>query len=467
MRVRGLQSLLVFFLVIAGFAASGQEKGYHISYTLHNIKDTMAWLCQVYGKEVIAVDSCLVKKDKAEFSGQQHLDYGVYKIVFNDTLFTDIIFTGEEVELESYFPAIIPRMKVHKSKENRVLFSYWQYYFRMQDSMDDVIERGRKIYYANQGKPSKELDILQQRSDDLDDEKYQYIMKLQRDYPELFAPKLILSFQKPDYRFYLIHDGKPYPSEEEYYRAHFFDNLDFGDRRMLQTEVLYVMINDYMKTFTQSPSTATYISLTDEILNRARADSVVYQYCIELFIKNFESTIWDQVFIHLVETHYIHSPLANEALKKVYLQRVKAIRNTSIGSKVQDVCGQTVEGGQHCLRPELGTRTLLLFWSPGCEHCEAILPDLVKINNEYSEKGLKIFAFAIADTRDTLDAAIRKFGLNFINISDYKGFFSETVEDFNINITPMMFLLDEEGIITDKPGNIPTLYANLVIRYKD
>ena len=458
-----LALLLTFFL-----NSNGQSSlKYDITYVLHGTRDTMAWLCQVYGGEVVAVDSCYLKGDTAIFKGETPLQHGVYKIVFNDTLFTDIIFTGEVVVLESYTPYIIDRMQVIRSEENRVLFNYWRYYFRVQDTLDDVIARGRKIYYANQGKPSRELDLLEQRSDSLEKRKFDYVLKLRQDYPGMLAPKLIWAFQKPDYRFFLLHGGEPYPSEEAYYRAHFFDRLDFGDPRMLYTEVLQVMINDYMRTFGKNPSTETYVSLTEDILQKAKANPVVYQYCIDLFIKNFEVGVWEQVFIHLVENHYLKSPIENPTLQKVYRQRVEAIRNTTIGNLVPDVCGMTPAGKKACLKQELGTRTLLVFWSPGCDHCEAILPDLVKINQQYKEKGLKVFGFAFADTQDTLQHAIRQFELDFINVSDYKGLVSNVIDQFNVTVTPVMLLLDEKGIITDKPLNIPTLYANLVVRYRE
>jgi thiol-disulfide isomerase/thioredoxin len=464
MRLLGLSFL---FLSFSSFSYS-QQKGYDISYTLHGIQDTMAWLCQVHGNEVYAIDSCRMENQTARFhQGNEVVPHGVYKIVFNDTLFTDIVFAGEKIVLESRLPDIIGSMKVRESEENRLLFGYWQYYFKIQDTLDDVIRRGRELYYASQGKPSKALDELEKRADQLEKQKIDYIIRMKFDYPERFAPKLIWSFQKPDYRFYLMNGGRPYPTEKDFYQNHFFDRLDFSDARMLNTEVLFVMINDYMKSFSQTPSTQLYIELTEEVLRRAKANNEVYQYCIELFIRNFEIGVWEKVFVNLVEQHYLKSPMSDPLMKKVYASRAQAIRNTSIGEKVPQVCGTTPAGESKCLYSELGTKTLLVFWSLGCDHCEAILPGLVKIQNEYDEKGLRIFAFTLADNRDSLQGSIDRFGLNWVNVSDYREFLSEVVDQFNISVTPMMFLLDEQGVITDKPSSIPVLYSNLVVRYRD
>lgn len=459
--------LLVLISITLGSTISSKAQGYNIDYTLHGIQDTMAWLCQVYGNEVYAIDSAKIINNTASFSGNEKIQHGVYKIVFNDSLFTDIIYTGETVALESRLPDIIGNMRVYQSEENRLLFEYWQYYFQIQDSLDAIITRGRELFYASQGKPSPELDKLEQQADRFEKQKIDYIIGLMQTYPDKFAPKLIWSFQKPDYRFYLIHGGRPYPSEKEYFQNHFFDRLDFSDSRMLYTEVLFVMINDYMRTFAQPPSSNIYITLTDHILSKAKANPEVYQYCIELFISNFEIGVWEKVFIHLVENHYLNSPLGNQALKNVYRQRIQAIKNTSVGEKVPNVCGTTPSGVQKCLLNELGTRTILLFWSRGCDHCEDILPGLVKISEEYKDKGLKIFSFTLAEDRDSLQASMDKFGITWLNVSDFQGLVSGVVDEFNISVTPVMYLLDQNGIITDKPTSIPVLYANLVVRYRD
>jgi thiol-disulfide isomerase/thioredoxin len=460
------KALFLLFLVVS-FARFSHAQTFPLRYTLNGVKDTMAWLCQVQGKEVFAIDSCILKDETALFEVDSMMPHGVYKIVFNDTLFTDIIYAGEAIRLISALPDIIGSMQVMQSEENRLLFGYWQFYFRIQDTLDQVIQRGRELYYASQGKPSRELDLLELRSDQLEKQKIDYILDLMRNHPGRFAPKLVWSFQKPDYRFYLIHNGTPYPSEKAFYEQHFFDRLDFSDKRMLNTEVLFVMINDYMRTFAQPPSSATYITLIEHILSKARVSPEVYQYCIELFIQNFEVGIWEQVFVHLVSRHYLTSPLGNATMKEVYRERVEAIRNTAVGAKAPEVCGLTPAGERKCLSEELGTRTILLIWSEGCDHCEAILPDLVKVSKEYAEKGLKIFAFTFSEEPATLNKAMEQFGITWVNISDYKGLFSPVMDDFNITLTPVMYLLDKNGVITDKPLTIPVLYSNLVVRYKD
>lgn len=458
--------LTLFFIVIL-LQTSAQPRIFRIDYTLHGVQDTMGWLCEVKGKEVFAIDSSKISSGNVSFEVDSSLPHGVYKVVFNDTLFTDIVFGGEDIILESSLPDIIGKMKVYGSVENTLLFGYWQYYFRIRDTLDDVIRRGRELYYASQGKPSKALDELQNRADQLEQQKIDYVLRMMKEYPGRFAPKLIWAFQQPDYQFYLMNDGQPYPSEKEYYENHFFDRLDFSDSRMINTEVLFVMINDYLKTFGQPAATENYIKMISFILDKAKANPEVYQYCIELFLSNFEISIWEPVFLYLIEEHYLKSPLSNQTLKQVYSQRTQAIRNTSIGMKVPEVCGTTPSGKKHCLNNELGTRTLLVLWSHGCDHCEAILPDLAKINNEYSEKGFKIFSFTLAEDRDSLAASMNHFGIEWINVSDFKGFNSEVVDRFNISVTPVMYLLDKNGVITDKPTSIPVLYANLVVRYRE
>jgi thiol-disulfide isomerase/thioredoxin len=135
--------------------------------------------------------------------------------------------------------------------------------------------------------------------------------------------------------------------------------------------------------------------------------------------------------------------------------------------RVPEICGTTPEGKRHCLSKNLGTRTVLFFWSLGCDHCEAMIPGLINLSKEYAEKGLKVFAFTLADDRDSLARTMERYGIEWINISDYDGLVSPVIDQFNISITPVLYLLDSEGVITDKPKTLPVLYSNLVIRYRN
>jgi thiol-disulfide isomerase/thioredoxin len=459
--------VLLLFSMLTSTSYGLDGGGYRIGYTLHGVRDTMAWLCEVRGPEVVAIDSAEVIQGRVFFSGEGSLPHGVYKIVFNDTLFTDIIVTEPEIIIESSLPAIIGNMRVHASVENMLLFGYWQYYFLLQDTLDDIVTRGRELFYASGGKPSRALDALQARADELEHARISFIRQMKKEYPDRFAPKLVWSFQQPDYRYYLMHGGKPYPTEQEYYKAHFFDRLDFGDPRMIHTEVLFVMINDYLRTFAQPPGNEIYIDLIDSILSRAKANDEVYQYCIELFIQAFDQSPWVPVYLHLIEEHYLLAPLSHNVLRETYRRRTAAIRNTSIGSKIPQVCGSTPSGTTHCLLDELGSATVLMIWSLGCEHCESMLPGMGNISREYAEKGLRVFSFTLAEERDTLARAMDEFNISWINVSDYQGFVSDIVEEFNISVTPVIFLLDKDGRITDKPKSIPELYANLVVRYRN
>lgn len=459
--------LFLYLFIKVSFILSAQNNTYYVEYKLNGIKDTMAWLCLIYGNEIIIIDSSKITDHVVVFEGEDLPNHGLYKIFFNDTMFTDVIITEPKIRLESTLPDIIGNMVVYESDENKVLFDYWRFYFKIQDTLNDIITRGRQIYATTQGAPSKELDELQRSADQLDFKKKNYAYRLLSEKPDLFAPKLIWSYQRPDYRSHVMMGGKTYETEKEFYEKHFFDRLDFSDPRMIYTEVMFVMINDYLRTFADPPSSVKYINLIDFILQKAKANDEVYQYCVELFIRNFEAGVWEKVFIHLVENHYLNAPLSDQSMKEVYRKRVEAIKSTSIGSKVPNICAYTPEGEKKCLYDHLGNKILLIIWSLGCENCENIIPGIVNIGNQYEEKGLKVFGFTIADNRDSLANSILKYNIPFDNVSDYKDFSTPVIDLYNVSITPVMYLLDEAGVVTDKPRSIPEIYAQLVERYRD
>ncbi len=439
------------------------KKGFTLEYTVSGIKDSMAWLCEIYGPQVIPVDSVRIVDEKVVFYSDTMPPQGMYKVVFNDTLFTDIIITEHHIKMYSDAKNILQKMQVLESEENRIMFDYWKFYMAILDTIYAIQEEGRALYAASGGKTSPELDALQLRKQQLEMQVLNYAAGLRQNYPRLFASTIIWSMQKPDYYLHLAYGGSPYTSEEAFYRQRFFDRLDFSDERLLRTKVIFTMVNDYVQTFAKPPSTKSYIRVTDTILQLARKNPKVYQYIVELFVKNFEASVWQNVFIYLVEHHYLKSELTPPYMKEAYAMRIKAMQNLEVGKSIPGICGVTTEGVEHCLHdPDTAMRfTLLFIWSLDCEECEEKLPGLNLIYKQYATKGFRVFSFAFAERKDDLQRAIDEYNLPYDVVSDYQGIMSDVVDRFNISLTPVMLLIDSEYRIVGKPTSIPNLYGML------
>jgi len=105
---------------------------------------------------------------------------------------------------------------------------------------------------------------------------------------------------------------------------------------------------------------------------------------------------------------------------------------------------------------------LLFFWGPGCENCEAILPEIKEVYELYDSLGFEVISIAITDDKKIWKNAINKQNVNWINLSDLKGVQSELVDKYNVWLTPSMFLLDSNNVIISRPKFKSEIYAKLV-----
>lgn len=102
-----------------------------------------------------------------------------------------------------------------------------------------------------------------------------------------------------------------------------------------------------------------------------------------------------------------------------------------------------------------GKVVLLDFWASWCVPCRQENPNVVRVYNEYKDKGFTVFSVSLDDDRDKWLQAIQADNLAWPNhVSDLKGWQSAGAALYNVTSIPATFLLDAEGklIATDLRG---------------
>lgn len=103
------------------------------------------------------------------------------------------------------------------------------------------------------------------------------------------------------------------------------------------------------------------------------------------------------------------------------------------------------------LESNKGSVVLVNFWATWCPPCVKEFPDLVKLNNEYKDKGLKLIFVSLDDASETeskLKPFLKKHGVDF---TTYQGIFPKP-EDLTDVIDknwggeiPVTYFYDKEG----------------------
>jgi len=105
------------------------------------------------------------------------------------------------------------------------------------------------------------------------------------------------------------------------------------------------------------------------------------------------------------------------------------------------------------LSQNLGTRTIIYFWSPISELQKEQMVMLQKFYGEFSAKGVQIVAiltFPESGDRDSAIKFIRRKAIKFVNLIDDQNIFKK----YGITSTPAIFVLDEKRNILKAGSDI-------------
>lgn len=439
---------LLIFLISIGFSLAQQA----VSYTIAGLKDGKAYLLAVHGGRQDPVDSCHTLNGLIEFKNTAALPAGVYRISFEDSLFTDIIINNEVVIMSNNMDNMLDSLKILSSKENKIYYDFWRLSTYINDTIDLISDLGNKIYEENGHVLTPDLDSMARKTRDLSAKLDYFTNQLITRNPGLYASKLLKAYVSPDWSAYKKTAGaKSYKSKHLFLKEHYFDHIDFSDSTLLNSEVFYVLCNDYLARFAEPETDSTYIAAIDFILNKTQQNSPVYNYILNLFVSTFDDTEWEETFIHLVDNYLSKNTCTPSEYDKNMTERAAVLKTLKPGNKAPGIVLNDIDGKPKDLYSVQAKVTVLMFWSSQCEHCEAVMPQMLHTYSVYHPLGLEIFAVSADSDKKAWTDAVNKHELKWINVSDLKGFQSPVIIAYNAYSTPTFFLLDKEKNIISHP----------------
>jgi len=132
---------------------------------------------------------------------------------------------------------------------------------------------------------------------------------------------------------------------------------------------------------------------------------------------------------------------------KNILEFIELNKNIKVGDKYVDFTELNIEGKSVSLSDFNGKIVLLEFWGSWCTPCRKGNPELVKIYNEFKNRGFDILGVASDDKKEDWTEAVRKDGLTWQNVSDLKGDKNKAALIYGVSYYPTNFLIDRKGNI--------------------
>ncbi|MCB9192775.1 MAG: AhpC/TSA family protein [Flavobacteriales bacterium] len=163
------------------------------------------------------------------------------------------------------------------------------------------------------------------------------------------------------------------------------------------------------------------------------------------------SELFDKVASNL-ESVYPNSEYVKQFKKQLVDLKAKqqAQARTGVGAQAPEIVVQTPDGETIKLSDFKGKVTMIDFWASWCKPCRAENPNVVRVYNQYKDKGFEIFGVSLDQDKAKWIEAIKQDGLTWKHGSELQFWQSSFVPAYNLDGIPMTYLLDENGVIIAK-----------------
>ncbi|MFI5203774.1 MAG: redoxin domain-containing protein [Flavobacteriales bacterium] len=462
---------MLAILILTSFTASAQQ---NLKFKITGLtsKDTV-YLAGYYGKNLMYADTAITdNKGIAVFNKKKHPG-GMYAFVYGGRYF-DLLVDVEEVYIESSKENLIADVKVIKSKENIAFYKYIGFIAEKKKVADDLNAKLK----AAAGKAEEEKPLKAQLKA-IDEEVKKYQKDLIANNPELLAAKVLkssLDVELPEPPKNADGSLKDSLWAYKFMRAHFFDNIDFCDDRLLRTPFFHPRMENFFKNMVHPIPDSVSVA-AEWLLHKTECGPEFFKYTVTHLTYTYETSkimCMDAVFVHLVNIFYRTGRvtwLSKEKLEKV-LDRAKKLEPILCQKEVHNLSLLDTAGtAWKRLYDVKADYTILIFWDPDCGHCKKEMPKFVELYKKMKSKGVTVYAVSQEHS-----AAWKKFIKEqkmeeFINVGvpgdiykekgqekahEYvrKGFtdyISLNYRDhFDIYATPKIFLLDKNKKIIAK-----------------
>ncbi len=462
--------LLILSISLAGLS---QNNSYKIKMKINGMKDSTCYIINYLGQNRFYKDTAQFNNDGVIiFKGEEQHPGGMYTLFTGTKILFDFIINNEElIDLETDTIDFIGNMKIKSSNENKVFFDRQKFITKKREDSQALREKlnAKETSDIEKEELNKEFTIMGQAVSAYDSN----IIKTN---PTLFMSvflKLMKEPETPDYNE-IENDSIKKLMKYEYYKNHFFDDVDFSDSRINYTPFYHQKLNKYFKNVIY-PMPDSIINGVDYILNKAKANDDIFQYSVQtLFNKYIKSKIMgmDAVYAHIGEKYYTYD-LAfwsdSAQIEKIQEQSRKLapllLGKQAINLSLLDTGNNWV----NMYKDVKAEYTVLVFWEASCGHCKKELPKLARyIDSVKTTVDIKVYSVS-KNHDDEWKKFIRDNNLDFVNVAVPKEVYSDQQKateyirngftdlkslnyntTYDIFTTPQIYLLDKDKKIIGK-----------------
>ncbi len=454
----GTQKLLRAFvlIMILGNPYFLVGQGYNLTFEVEGLPAGEIYLGYHFGDQRYLQDTAQVSADgKVNFLGDEPLKSGIY-FLYNTQYYFEFIAGENEFSLKTTKDGAYGSLEIEGSTENEIFKQFQLGMIGIQQKKQELTASLEEV--ATREDSAAIFDQIRS----LDTEASEFRKGLAKANEGSYVSEIIYLMERPEVPgFEEIEDEAELArTRYQYYKDHYFDNINLSNPALLRTPVLLKAVNEYFdEVIFQHPDTIN--AEIDHLVSLVEGDAESYRFwMVKLFTKYQQSTIMgmDAVMIYLAEKYYLSGRVDwvdQESMDKLR-DEVTFIKPNLLGKnapslRVLDTLDRPLD-----LRDVKADYTILYFYDPDCGHCKKKTPVLLDLYHGLKSEGVEVMAVCTVTDTEKWKKYINEIGLDWINAADpyYRSNFRR---DYNVRSTPTIFVVDKDKKIIAKKLDVDQL----------
>ena len=441
---------LITIILFSGLSLSAlAQSNKVIKINIDNYKDTVLILTSYFGDKIRLVDTAFSKKGKFEFKNSDGYKGGIYMAVSGkkSKLFEFLVNQETKITLSTDTISYVRNMHIKGSEENKIFFDYVLF-------NESVYKQIKK--YSDELKETKQNDKrhaeLLSLVDSLNKASIDYKLNIINSKPNLFVSKMLNAMREPE-----IPDSIKIDTANmyEYYKNHYWDNLDLSDSRFLRTPLLNKRIVEYFGQVVPIQPDSVIVAI-DNVLEKASGSPEVFNYLVWKFVGEYQNPKYmgfDKVFVHIAYKYFSTDKYeisnATESIRKSILDRAAILSPLTIGKPAPNLILIDTNGQYVSFNVIKSKYLVILFWDDECGICKREIQYLQDSLGSW-DYDIEIYAVNINSDLGNWKKFIVDHNIKWTNVNGTRSVTQDFHDLYDIYGSPVIYLLDEKRNIIAK-----------------
>lgn len=441
-------SLLTTFIFLLTYLLFGQ-----IKIKLENTVQLKAGLFSLKGENNNFIDSLSLSDNSTFLFYLREKHPGFYRVTFNNNKWLNFIYDNEDIEIETGVNNIPDSIRIIKSESNKIYYDFIKLNKDYKNKTELLL-----LILARYPAQDDYYKITRDKLTGIQEDYLSFVNVTAQKNPDSFIAGYVRSAQLP-----AVDVDIPFDRQLDYLKTHALDNVNFYESDLIYSDAFTNKTIEYL-TYYRNPQLPIellekeFMQAIDSILNKAKVNEIVYTHIVEYLLNGFRKFGFDNVINYIVDNYVIKDDLClDEKLEKALDRRIRQSVNFRIGSEVPNITLPDSSGNIIELNKLNAGKTLIIFYASGCPHCQTLIPQIYDLYKNQKEKKFEVMAISVDTSGTDWLKFVKNNNLDWINVSDLKGWEGQAVLEYYIYAVPEMFLVEEGRKLVGLPKNINEL----------